>query len=136
MIKKLCRANDNLLSFLCGIFSNIPISLLFAVAEWGNNWFKHAYLLVWIFAFLVSVALTASAFSFTLCKIAIQKVIDEVQGKQAKEQALIVELSKKDNMKKLRGSLIGFIICAVLLFLSLIAVWILGNAEWIFCNVV
>ena len=127
MIKKLCRANDNLLSFLCGIFSNIPISLLFTLTSWGDTWVEHSYMLVWIFSFVISVALTVNAFSFTLRKIAIQKAIDRVQGAQAQEQALTNELSKKENVKKLRRSLIGFIICAVLFFLSLIAVWILGN---------
>ncbi len=129
MIKKLCKQDDNLLSFLCGIFSNIPISLLFTVGNWGNNWIEHAYLLVWIFAFLVSIVLTVFAFRFTLCKIGIQKIINGVQGEQAQEQALELELSKKENAHKLRGSLIGFLICFALLILSLVAIWILGNID-------
>lgn len=133
MIKKLCQTNDNFLSFLCGIFSNIPISLLFTIAKWGNSWTEHACMLVWIFAFLISIALTASAFSFTLCKINIQKVIDGVEGGELPQgDALNKELSKKDNIKKLRGSLLAFIVFFVLLILALIAVWILSNAEWIF----
>lgn len=127
MIKKLCRLNDNLLSFLCGIFSNIPITLLFAVANWGNTWYEQAYLVTWVFAFFISIVLTIFAFSFTLCKISIQKIIDGVQGEQAKEKAFETELSNDANIGKLKRSLIGFIVSAVLLLLSSIAIWVFGN---------
>lgn len=127
MIKKLCKQDDNLLSFLCGIFSNIPISLLLTVGNWGNNWIEHVYFLIWIGAFIVSIVLTVFAFKFTLCKISIQKVIDKVQGEQAKQQALDIELDKKHNKKKLKVGLIGFFVCAIVICLSLIALWVLGS---------
>lgn len=69
------------------------------------------------------------ASNITLCKIGIQKIINGVQGEQAQEQALELELSKKENAHKLRGSLIGFLICFALLILSLVAIWILGNID-------
>jgi len=127
MIKKLCKWNDNLLSFLCGIFSNIPISLLFAVEKWGQNWYEHAYMLVWIFAFFISIALTACAFSFTICKINIQKEVDKVQGDLAQNNQLNMEISKPENNKKLRLSLIFFMVFGIILFLSVVALWILYN---------
>lgn len=127
MIKKLCKWDDNLLSFLCGILSNIPISLFFAVTDWGENWLEHAYLLVWIFAFIVSVFLTVSAFSFTICKINIQKKIDSVDGLDAKEKQLDLLLEDKKIKTRLRCSLSWFLVLAVVLIAALITIWVLAN---------
>ena len=136
MIKKLCKLNDNLLSFLCGIFSNIPISLLFAMAKWGNNWLEHAYFLTWILAFVVSVVLTVFAFSFTIRKIAIQKAVEKADGELAQDDALDKELKKKIKKKGkeketqekiLFRRFVGFVICAVILLLIIVALCVLHN---------
>ncbi len=136
MIKKLCKCSDNLLSFLCGIFSSIPLTLLFTIAttKWGNNWMEHTYFLVWLFAFIVSIFLTICVFSFTLSKMEIQKEIDSVHGGREPKNTRFNNIFKNKESddiekvkRKLKISSFIFIICSVILLCSLVAIWILNN---------
>lgn len=120
------RENDNLLSFFCGIFSNIPISLLFTMNKWGNSCWEHAYFIVWVLAFIISVCVTTSAFAVTLRKLNIKK---SLEGKNSLNKFNVIEKHYKYNELKIYfvGWLITFLVCIVLLLGSAISLWILFN---------
>ena len=123
LIKKLCMLDDNLLSFLCGIFSNIPISLLFAEIKWGDMCFEHIYFVVWIITFFISIALTICAFSFTMRKIKIQKIIDSKEGETAQNETRSQLLEESENKNKLFFSLLFFFVFGIALLVLVVSLW-------------
>lgn len=136
LLKKLIDLDDNLISFLCGIISNIPISLLFTIQEWGKCWKDQILFFLWIAAFILAVLVTGFAFAFTIEKIRIKKIVDEKNGDAAKAEALKDSLEETRTSKKGKqtkksvilyrriGCLLAF---AIILFLVIIALWILPS---------
>lgn len=103
---------DNLLSFLSGIFSNVPISLLFAAVEYGNTCWAHVYFFCWLIAIAFSITLTIFSFRLTIKVIEIDKEIHQGMGSEGK--ALIKELQLQHNRNYLKKIIIGFGIFATL----------------------
>lgn len=125
--KFLLRDNENLLSFLCGIFSNIPISLLFTVNTYGKNCYAHAYFFVWIGAFVYSVIITVCAFTVTLKKIDIKKELDKNTSVAWKEDEVDKKLKDRSIRCYFRLRFWIFVVFAILLVCSAIALWALSN---------
>ena len=124
MIRKLLIIDDNLLSFLCGIISNIPISIILTVTRYGETLLDNINFYIWIVAFIFSVALTCSAFMFTLRKIKIQK---ELEKSTPVDRSTNLENLYKKNKSYLRISIWLIFIFAFVLILSIIALWIITN---------
>ena len=134
LLKKLVRLDDNLVSFLCGIISNIPISLLFTIQEWNNDWKGIVIFFLWVVAFIFAVFLTIFAFAFTIEKIKINKEVEAKNGDSAKDEALKdllndihkskkgVDTKKSTILYRRIGCFLAFLI---ILFLCIIALWVL-----------
>lgn len=134
VLKKLIGLDDNLISFLCGIISNIPISLLFTIQTWSNCWKGQILFFLWIAAFVLAVLVTIFAFAFTIEKIRIKKIVDDKNGATAKAEALkdsLEEICKSKKGKETKESTILYrrlgclLTFSLLLFLSTIALWVL-----------
>ena len=125
--KFLLRNNENLLSFLCGIFSNIPITLLFAVNAYGKNSFAHAYFFVWIGAFVYSIIVTVCAFAVTLKKLDIRRVLDQNTLVTWKEDKVKEKVEDKALRRFFYIYFVVFMLGVVLLVCSAIALWVLYN---------
>lgn len=125
--KFLLRDNENLLSFLCGIFSNIPISLLFTVNTYGKDCYAHAYFFVWIGAFIYSIIVTVCAFAVTLKKIDVKKELNKDTSVAKKEDELDKKLKDKAIKRYFRLRFCIFAVFFVLLVCSAIALWVLSN---------
>lgn len=124
MIQKLLKIDDNLLSFLCGIISNIPISIIFTIHRYGETLWENTYFFLWIGAFIFSVALTCSAFMFTLRKIKIQK---ELEKSVPVDRDTNFDRLYKENKSFLVKTIKAFFIFAIVLILLIIALWIITN---------
>lgn len=118
LIEKLL-GKDHLLSFLAGIFSNIPISLLFAAPEYGNTCWAHVYFYCWMSAIVFSIVLTVFSFCLTIKVIEIEKEIDQGMGSEGR--ALLKKSQLKNNEKYLKQRIIAFFIFAILTISSVIA---------------
>lgn len=141
MLKGLCRLDDNLLSFLCGIFSNIPISLCFAFTVLGNSCLSYINFALTLASMCISVALVVFAFQFTLRKMKyIQPILNQKDGETEKEVALnnylsegLITFKKHKRLETVKASkymkkpLVGFFVCGCLLIIVVIALWILYN---------
>lgn len=126
LYKFLLRDNENLLSFLCGICSNIPITLLFAINTYGKNGCAHWYFFVWMCAFALSIGLTAFAFSATLKKIDIKKMIDK-DVPESEKKAFLQNIVDNKIRGRFKLCKIMIIIFGVLLIAAVIALWVLAN---------
>lgn len=142
IIGGLCRSDDNLLSFLCGIFSNIPISLCFVFTSLGNSALRYINFALTLFALAVSVALVVFAFKFTIRKMRYISPRLANKGDADKNNEInhtLTEYMPLSNAQKnaskkqitkyqyLKRPLLAFIICAVLLFVSVGGLWILSS---------
>lgn len=125
LLIKLLKIDDNLLSFLCGIFSNIPITLLFVVVRYEKStYWDKIYMWLSIILIIMSFGATVFIFLFTLRKLRIQKEVDKM-SEIDKENCLLTEA--KNNKKYFYISLIGFLICAISLISILISLWCISN---------
>lgn len=136
LLKKLICLDDNLISFLCGIISNIPISLLFTIQEWRDCWKDQILFFLWIATFILAVLVAVFAFAFTIEKIRIKKIVDEKNGDAAKAEALkdsLEKICKSKKGKEIKKALIlyrrigCFVAFSIILFLCIVALWILPN---------
>lgn len=125
--KFLLRDNENLLSFLCGIFSNIPISLLFTVNMYGKDSYAHAYFYVWIGAFIYSIIVTVCAFAVTFKKIDIKKELDKSASVAWKEDTVDEKLKDKPIRRYFHLRFWIFAVFFFLLVCSAITLWVLSN---------
>ena len=103
---------DTLLSFLSGIFSNIPISLLFAAPQYGTDFWAHVYFYCWLSAIVFSITLTIFSFSLTIKVIEIEKEIEQGMGSEGK--ALLKKAQLESNGKYLKRRMVGFFVFAIL----------------------
>lgn len=122
IIKGFMSLDDNLLSFLCGIVSNVPISLVIGTLAFGNTIFEILRFCFTLVALGLSILITIDFFSITLRKISIQREVDEGRGKQEKNE-IFDELYLK-NKNYFKYKIIRIIILGLLFFLSIIFLWI------------
>lgn len=124
MIKKLLKTDDNVLSFLCGIFSNIPLSILFTINKYGTTKLEHIYFFLWIITFFVSISLACCAVIFTSRKIKIQKELDKMAPI---DRANAFNTLYEKNKKFLSVIFLLFFIAFIILIILIISLWVIAN---------
>ena len=80
ILLKILRLSDNFFAFICGVFSNIPITLIFTVQsfEFGTK-LGNIHAALSILLIVISFILTVFVFMFSLQKMKIQKEVDSVE---------------------------------------------------------
>lgn len=124
------QVDTNLYSFICGIVTNLPISVLFEflnmdVKEVSNKWLL---LILYTLLLIDTVVMTVAAFRFTLFQIAIKEKARREQFTEAYTNTMYNQIF--DSMRNLRLSYKAFIISVCLFVLFVTALFFVNNFDF------
>ena len=77
MIKLFLRINKNWSVFLCGVLTNIPVTLLFCFKPYGFDCWSHAYFWALVSALVISCLTVFVAYRFAIKIISIKESLED-----------------------------------------------------------
>jgi len=126
-IYKFASLDDNLLSFMCGICSNVPISFLLGFVKFGTSRFERIFFVLSSMAFILSLLFTIEAFKVTIKVISIHKEKEKGKGSVEQEKIFIECISNEKEYSYIQKLLTHIIINGCLLLIVIIMLWVVIN---------
>ena len=142
ILLKILHLSDNFFAFICGVFSNIPITLIFTVQKFGfDTKLGNIYATLSILLIVISFILMVFVFMFSLRKMKIQKEVDSVEfsvdmenvlkSKSGLEQQDYINEEDYKFAKKSRRylyiSIIGCFISFIIMIAIIVCLWWIYN---------
>ena len=127
IINSITSVNNNLFSFLCGIITNIPISVLFNILtiKLSFSWIGFIVLSLYVLFLFASSMLAVCAIKFTVKHIEINYFCNRISNKEIYINCLIEKIL--DNMAELSSIVCHTFICAGASLILIISLFIVNN---------
>lgn len=124
------QVNQNLYSFICGIVTNLPISVLFNLIsiDINENPYKWLYFAIYILLLIDTVAMTVAIIKFTLLHIKITEKAHRENVSEARNNSMYHLIF--ESMKALRKIYWIFMLSFCLFVIFVVALFIINNFDF------